>query len=232
MIRKSVCPSLMVLSVFFVALCSTGCRRHKTVNLESGAAVRVINAVSGSEDLTLSVNDRDAWRGSRFRSTSGYKATEPGNYSLSMATSAAQAGAASNVSVTLERGAVYTVLAIDPRHDGDPVRTMIWREDREQVPSDRARVLFVHAGPDLGPLEFLVNNIVAGEGTRFAHKSEPMLLNPGTYAFKAINAGSDDVRPVVGPTSFRLEGGRSYTVIAMGRRSTNTVSLEAYSDNL
>ena len=233
MIRKSACLSLTVLSCLTLVMCSAGCRRHRSVDLTDGAAVRVINAVSGSDDLTLSVNNHDAWRGSRYRSASGYKATEPGTYSISMATNATQAGMTSNVSLTLEKGAVYTVIAIDPRHDGDPMRTLIWKEDRDTpVPSDRARVLFVHAGPDLGPLEFLVNNIVAGDATRFAHRGEPMLLPPGTYALKVINADADDVRPVIGPVDIRFEGGQSYTVIAMGRKSTNTLSLEAYSDRL
>ncbi|BDI31775.1 hypothetical protein CCAX7_38260 [Capsulimonas corticalis] len=223
--------SLTALSALVLMVSSAGCRRHRSVNLEDGAAVRIINAVSGSEELTLSVNDRDAWHGNRFRSTSGYRGTEPGNYSISMATNAAQAGTSSSVPIRLEKGGVYTVVAVDPKHDGDPLRTLIWKEDRgTPVPQDQARVLFVHAGPDLGPLAFLVNNIVAADATRFAHKSDPMLLNAGTYSFKVIAAESDDVRPVIGPVDVRLEGGRSYTIIAMGRKSTNSLALEAYSD--
>ena len=79
-------------------------------------------------------------------------------------------------------------------------------------------------------MDVLFNNIVGLEQIPFASRSDPLLLDPGTYDLK-VNESGGYVTPLIGPVSLRLEAGHSYTLVAMGQRHASTLALEAYPDD-
>lgn len=98
----------------------------------------------------------------------------------------------------------------------------------ERVPDGKVRLRFINAVPGLGAMDVLFNNIVGLDDVAFGHRSDALLLDDGNYDIKVNTAG--DVVSVIGPISLRLEPGRAYTLVAMGRPSARGLTLEAYPD--
>jgi hypothetical protein len=77
-----------------------------------------------------------------------------------------------------------------------------------------ARVRAVHASPDAPAVDILVNDNAAFTNAPFKGITEYASLEEGTYNVKVVPTGATD--PVVIEADLALEGGKDYTVVALG----------------
>ena len=188
------------------------------------AQVRLINAVPDSGDLSVAVDGHSVWKHSPYRNNTGYQKIRRGRYQVEVAA----AGPAASKAIEFEKDKDYTVIALGVARTTPPAFRVFADDKGDRVPDGKARLHFINAAPGLGRADVLFNNIVGLERVAFGHRSEALLLDTGTYDIKINLTG--DVMSVIGPVSLRLESGRAYTLVTMGRRSAHGLTLEAYPD--
>ena len=206
----------------------SGCRL--TPRSEEGAAqVRLINAVPDAGGLNVSVDGQRVWKRSLFRSNTGYQSIVAGTYPVQM--DAASSGAIRLLHpLAFEKGHDYTVLALGQmRGGGRPAEVEVLEDEppgRDEPGKTTLRL--VNAAQGLEPVDLVVNNIVGLKAVAYGKRSPALTLDGGRYDLKIVPADTPD--SLIGPITLRLEPGRTYTLVAMGRVSDQTLSLEAYPD--
>jgi hypothetical protein len=187
------------------------------------AQVRLINAVPDPGDLSVAVDGHSVWKHSPYRNNTGYQKIHEGRYNVQVAAG----GPAASKPIAFEKGEHYTVVALDEGH-GTPPGFRVFTEPRDEtpVPDGKARLRFINAAPEQERMDVLFNNIVGLQHVAYGHRSDPLLLDTGTYDIKVNTSG--DVDSLIGPVTLRLAPGRAYTLVAMGTQSALT--LEAYPD--
>ncbi len=210
------------------ALFISGCRL--TPRSEGGAAqVRLINAVPDAGGLNISVDGQRVWKRSLFRSSTGYQSVSSGTYPVRM--DSASFGATLLVRpLSFEKGHDYTVLALGQVRSGGRPAEMEVLEDEPPGRGEpgKTTLRLVNAALGLEPVDLVVNNIVGLKAVAYGKRSPTLTLDGGHYDLKIVPADTPDA--LVGPITLRLEPGRTYTLVAMGRVSDQTLSLEAYPD--
>ena len=208
------------------ALFVSGCRLSP--RSEGGEAlVRLINAVPDSGGLNVSVDGQRVWKRSLFRSNTGYQGIAAGTYPVRM--DSASFGTTLLVRpLAFEKGHGYTVLALGQmRNGGRPVEAQVLEDEAPgRVEPGKTTLRLVNAALGLAPVDLVVNNIVGLKDVAYGKRSAALMLDGGPYDLKIV--GADTPEALVGPVTLRLEPGRAYTLVAMGRASDGTLSLEAY----
>lgn len=210
------------------ALLGAGCRTGS----QSGggtAQVRLINAVPDAGGLNVSVDGRRVWTRAVFRSNTGYQGVRAGTYPVRL--DSASFGATLLVRpLSFEKGHEYTVLALGQmRNGGRPAEAQVIEDEPPgRVEPGKTTLRLVNAALGLEPVDLVVSNIVGLQNVAYGKRSPALTLDGGSYDLKIVPAETPDA--LVGPITLRLEPGRAYTLVAMGRASDGTLSLEAYPD--
>ena len=210
------------------ALVVTGCRL--TPRSEEGAAqVRLINAVPDAGGLNVSVDGQRVWKRSLFRSNTGYQSIAAGTYPVRI--DSASFGTTLLVRpLAFEKGHGYTVLALGQmRNGGRPAEMQVLEDEPPgRAEPGKTSVRLVNAALGLEPVDLVLNNIVGLKAVAYGKRSSALTLDSGPYDLKIVPADTPDT--LIGPITLRLEPGRTYTLVAMGRASDQTLTLEAYPD--
>jgi hypothetical protein len=227
---RRVCCGILLLPL--CAALVAGCRSHGPDRPEDGALVRLINAVPDVDELTVAVDGQRVWKHSLYRENTGYQVVPEGTYEVSVGARGPEDLVMAHRPLQFQRGSAYTIIALGSlRGDASGGGVRIFLDDRDpSPPGDKVRVRFINAAPGFGAVDVLFNNIVGLQQVPFANRSDPLLLDPGAYDLK-VNESGGYVTPLIGPVSLHLEGGHSYTLVAMGQRHASTLALEAYPDN-
>lgn len=222
---KAIRNQLACLAV--IALLLTGCRRHHADPM-TVAHVRVIDAVPGPARLNFALNGHAWQKRVDFAADSGYANVDPGNYTLWVNEDGLPDSAA-DISGAMDAGSAYTILALPHGADGMAVRLKAVRERWElDNPKNRATVRFIAAAPEYSRLSLALDNIIAIDAQRYSTESTSLSLAPGNYALKLWTG--DDGTALLGPTPIHVDAGRAYTLVAMGRRSDGTLTVQLYED--
>ena len=210
------------------ALFVSGCRL--TPRSEGGASqVRFINAVPDAGGLNVSVDGQRVWKRSVFRSNTGYQSIAAGTYPVRV--DSASFGTTLLVRpLAFEKGHGYTVLALGQMRNGEHPADMQVLEDEPpgRAEPGKTTLRLVNAGLGLEPVDLVVNNIVGLKAIAYGKRSPALTLDGGSYDLKVVPADTPDT--LIGPITLRLEPGRTYTLVAMGRASDQTLTLESYPD--
>jgi hypothetical protein len=218
--------SLLWIGAVCLPLCVSGCR-YGSHSDENDAHVRLINAVPETRGLNVFVDGKKAWKGSQFRSSTGYEGISAGTYPVRLAAVDSDATLLTR-SLSFEKGHVYTVLALAQKGKR-PAEVQIFEEEPiTQGKSEKARVRFVNAAEGLPPVDLVVNNIVGLQSVGYGKHSPALSLDGGRYDWKLVAADTPDT--LLGPVSLRLEPGHAYTLVAMGNAAGQTLTLEIYPD--
>ena len=227
-VRKPFGLSGLLLIGALSALFVSGCR-HSSRSGEDAAQVRLINAVPDAGGLNVSVDGQRVWKRSLFRSNTGYQDVAAGTYPVRM--DAASSGTTLLVRpLSFEKGHEYTVLALGQMWGGGRPAQIEVLEDEppSRAEPGKATVRLVNAASGLEPVDLVVNNIVGLKAVAYGKRSPALTLDGGSYDLKIVPADTPDA--LVGPITLRIEPGRTYTLVTMGRVSNQTLSLEAYPD--
>lgn len=209
------------------ALVMSGCRLNP--RSDGGEAhVRLINAVPDAGALNVSVDGQRVWKQSPFRSNTGYQSISSGTYPVRIESAAF--GATLLVrTLSFERGHSYTVFAIGQMRGGRPADMEVLEDDPPgQDEAGKTTLRLVNAAPGLEPVDLAINNIVGLKAVPYGKRSRAITLDGGSYDLKIALADTPDA--LAGPITLRLQPGRTYTLVAMGRPDDQTLSLEAYPD--
>ncbi len=208
------------------ALLVPGCRNSGG---NEDVKVRLINAVPEPGGLNVSVDGQRVWKRSQFRSSTGYQTISSGTYPLRV--DAADLGATLLVQpLTFGKDREYTVLALGQIHGGGKPAEVRVLEDvpADQPAAGKVSVRLVNAALDVGAIDLVVNNIDAIPAVGYGRRSEALTLDAGPYDLKIAATTAPDT--LTDPVHLVLEPGRTYTLIAMGRADSPSLSLEAYPD--
>lgn len=226
---KSFGPLGLLLFGVVGAMVLPGCRLNPRSETDA-SHVRLINAVPDAGALTVSVDGQRAWKGSLFRSSTGYEDIAPGDYTVRVEAGSQGGMLLTNRPMSFAEGHAYTVLALGMTRDaGTPAQVQVLMDDPPAgVNGEKAGLRLIHAAPGMGPIDLVVNNIVGLESLGYGKRSGVLLLDSGTYDLKVALAGTPDA--LAGPIHLRLDGGHTYTLVTMGQVANQTLSLEAFPD--
>ena len=213
------------------AACVLGVSGCRTGSHPDGAAayVRLINAVPDAGGLDVSVDGKRVWKRALYRSSSGYRAVSSGTYPVDI--DAAGLGT-TLLSETLSFGKNrdYTVLALGQAAGGGRAAEIrvLAEEPSRDLPPGKSGLRLVNAALGAPPIDLVVNNIVGLKSVAFGRRSEALVLDGGHYDLQIAPTGRPS--PLLGPVSFNLQAGHSYTLVAMGQASDQSLSLEFFPD--
>lgn len=211
------------------ALAVTGCRnRSENAGVAGAAFVRLINAVPDAGGLDVSVDGRRVWKRSEFKSSTGYQAVASGTYPVKMDANGLGTTLLTQ-SLAFEKGRSYTLLALGQADGRTPAQAQVLTDEKpEQLGAGKASVRLINASPGAPPVDLVVNTIVGVKSIGYGRRSDPVALAGGAYDLQLAAAGTEEI--LAGPVHLTLIPGKSYTLIAMGRAGSQSLSLEAYPD--
>lgn len=217
--------SLLLLGVGLLAVngCRTGGRR-------ADAWVRLINAAPDAENLSVAVDGQRVWRHSEYRSNTGYGGVGAGTYQVDITAEQDGQRLTGRNYVQCRKGMAYTFVAFSrATNTAEAPGVRIFSDPREiAVPPGKIRLRLINGTSGLGSVDLLFNNIVGLPNVAFGARSEPILLDTGSYDMKLFAAGGGGT--LSAPVRVRFQSGRSYTLVAMGNRASG-LSLIAYPDD-
>ena len=211
-----------------MGLSLAGCRYG--AHTDGGAAyVRLINAVPDAGGLDVSVDGKRVWKRSAFRSSTGYQAVSSGTYPVEV-DAAGPGTTLLTEPLSFEKQRDYTLLALGQvGRNGVPARVQVLPEEKTpDLEEGKASLRLINAAPGTPALDLVVNMIVGVKAVAYGRRSAPLILSGGRYDLQL--AAADTPNMLVGPVNLNLVPGKSYTLVAMGRASDQSLSLEVYPD--
>jgi hypothetical protein len=181
----------------------------------SDSRVRVIHASPDAPDVDIYVNDEETLTNVPYKAVSDYLTVPAGSYNFKVF--AAGANPASDEPVidadaSLAAGKDYSVAAVGLLADIAPA---VFEDNNAAPAAGKAHVRVIHASPDAPAVDIAVaDGPVVFSNLAFPDADGPTPVDAGTYDLEVLAAGTDTVALALDGVA--LQGGRIYTVIAMG----------------
>lgn len=185
---------------------------------EGQARVRVIHASPDAPPVDVLVNGAPALTGIAFGEATAYAAVPAGEYDVKVVPAR---GSASQAVIDADLNLIYykdyTVIAIDNLAEITP---LVLEDSNGTVDPQRARVRFVHASPDAPAVDVAVAGgpILFGD-VAFGEVGDYVTVPAGRVDLEVRVAGTKTV--ALSLDGVNLEGGRVYTVVAIGQLAGN-----------
>lgn len=209
------------------ALLASGCR---TGSQDDGAAsVRLINAVPDAGGLDVSVDGKWVWSREPFRSSTGFKNISAGTYPVRIDADGPGTTLLTK-SLVFDKKQSYTLLALgQAERGGAPARVQVLPEEAKALlPPGKAALRLINAAPGTVAADLVVNTIVGLKSVGYGRRSAPLLLASGHYTVQLAVPGTAQM--LTDAIRLDLAPGQSYTLIAMGQASNQSLRLEVYPD--
>jgi len=200
----------------------SGCQKDDN-GIYQVSAVRALNAVPGSEQLDLGLDESwlnyDLQTGEverfAYRDTLPYKQAWPGVRSVRVfeGGNITNNGLLAKGSVQFVAGKFYSLYVVG--HGGD-VELMLTEDDLSEPKAGKAKIRFINLSPDAPTLDFGIDGAEAfiADDMAFKEVKSFSAVDGGeTYTFNIIEHSNGDV---VHSFEFRPESGRIYTVWVRG----------------
>lgn len=210
------------------ALLVSGCRVGP--HDDSGAAsVRLINAVPDAGGLDVSVDGKRVWSREQFRGSTGFRNIAAGTYPVQIDADGLGTTLLTK-SLALGKKQRYTLLALgQATRGGAPARVQVLPEGaKTALPPGKAALRLINAAPGTVSADLVVNTIVGLKSVGYGRRSTPLLLSGGQYTVQLAVPGTAEM--LTGAVRLDLAPGQTYTLIAMGQVSNQSLRLEVYPD--
>lgn len=206
----------------------TGCRQQS-----HDAAVRLINAAPGSQNVSAAIDGQVVWKHSKFGSNTGYRGIKAGSYKIDINADPADSGIVKHSDLECVKGKAYTVVNFGKTaglHGSSNLRIFVGAL-KAPIPRDKARIQFINATRGVGRVDVLFDSIVGFANVPVGSRSAPTMLNSGAYHVQLNKA--NQLQTFSGPLVLHFLPGRSYTLVAMGAygAAQNGLSLKSFSDS-
>jgi len=213
---------LLIVWVGAAALLGAGCRKHGASPGES--LVRLIDADSDAQEVAVSVDGKQTWKGAKFGSGTGFAGVPPGDYQVQAVSDEGYSGLDY---ITCRPNVAYTVLILGGGPSAPPRMRIFADPPISSDEPNRVRLRFIDAAEGLEAADMLLNNVVAFAGEPYGSRSDELQVDAGDYDIKVNAAGR--VQSLIGPIPLRCQPGRAYTIVASGPRTN--VSVNVYDDS-
>ena len=218
--RLAVALSVLV-TTLFIAGC--GGDDHDVV---VDAHLRVVHASPDAPNVDVLLDNTVVLSNVPYPTASGYLAVAPGTHNIKV-NAAGTTTTVINASPSLTPGTAYTVLAVGFLSS---IQALVAVDDTTRPPSGSAKLRVIHAAPDAGNVDVLVNNSVVLSNVPFEAISSYLVVPAGTYDIK-VNAAGTSTTAI--ETSATLASGDIYSAVAIGSvktAATNPLALELLTD--
>jgi len=171
------------------------------------AEVRFLQAVPGVGEATLSAGGKEVGPAG-FAEVTDLVAVPAGETDLLLT---AAGGVDAEGSQTLEPGAAYTVIAMAK---GDGAELVTFAD--ETATSGVARLRMIHAAPELGEPDFLVDGKVIARTASYRDATPYRTLDPGSYEVEVTDP--DSGQPILPAKTLSMAAGTSTSAVIVGSR--------------
>jgi rhodanese-related sulfurtransferase len=191
----------------------TSCDDNDSTGPDGSALVRVIHTSYDAPAVDVWVEGDVAIEDLAYGMSSGYAEIDDGMNEIMVVPAGSNEPVVIDVELDLIDMADYTVLAVGPLAEIEPIFAL---DERAPV-SNMAKVRFIHAAPDAPAVDIKYDVGKATpifENKAFKSISDYVEVPGAAYSFLVTPAGSDDV--VVSFEPVMVENGNVYTVVAHG----------------
>jgi len=132
-----------------------------------------------------------------------------------------------DVKPNLSSGAAYTAIAANFVAN---IQALLATDETSAAPAGQARVRVIHAAPDAGPVDIVVNGQVVLSNVPFGTISSYLTLPAGTYNVQ-VNAAGTSTTAI--QASLTVSSGTNYSAVAIGSvktSPTNPLTIKVLTD--
>ncbi|RYY35152.1 MAG: DUF4397 domain-containing protein [Sphingobacteriaceae bacterium] len=214
---------LSLTAILFTTVAFTSCSKDDDEDVDAMARVKVVNAVNGSSNVNLYLDDVSL-DGSAvaYGESSGYLATKEGDRNVKFKTGNE---VKTDFDVTLKAGKYYTLYYTGTTNSSS---NFVTEDDMTPPPSGKARVRFVHASSAASNIDVAVLNATSKLVTDLSYKA--------ASAYETVDANTSFVLTATGSASAGLtmpteiQAGKIYTIYISGS-SNATLSYHVIAQN-
>jgi hypothetical protein len=190
------------------------------------ALVRVVHAIPGAASVDVFADDTRAFDGLAFKAVTPYREIDGQRYTFRLrAAGQAQGEPLASNTEGLDDGDYYTVFAVPG--DDDKAMLRVVQDDHSRPGDGKARVRVVHASRDVGEVDLYAvgRDDALFDGIDFQSVTDYDEVDAFTGALQLRHEDGDNV--VLDVPNVRLDAGKSYTIVVVGRVKT-APRLEAF----
>lgn len=190
------------------------------------ALVRVVHAIPGGGNVDVFADDTRAFDGVAFKAVTPYRELDGQRYTFRLrAAGQAQGDPLASNTEGLDDGDYYTVFAVPG--DDDRAMLRVVQDDHSRPGEGKARVRVVHASRDVGEVDLYAvgRDDALFDGIDFQSVTDYDEVDAFTGSLQLKH--EDDANVVLDVPNVRLEAGKSYTIVVVGRVKT-APRLEAF----
>lgn len=190
------------------------------------ALVRVVHAIPGGGNVDVFADDTRAFDGLAFKAVTPYRELDGQRYTFRLrAAGQAQGDPLASNTEGLDDGDYYTVFAVPG--DDDRAMLRVVQDDHSRPGEGKARVRVVHASRDVGEVDLYAvgRDDALFDGIDFQSVTDYDEVDGLTGSLQLKH--EDDANVVLDVPNVRLEAGKSYTIVVVGRVKT-APRLEAF----
>ena len=183
------------------------------------ALIRVVHAIPSGSTVDVFAGDNKVFDSLAYKAVTAYREIEGQRYTFHLRPAGMDQAAplASNVE-GLDNGSHYTVFAVPG--DGEVASLRVVTDTHSLPSTGKARVRVVHASNDAGELDVYAvgRTNVLFDGVDFQSVTEYAEMDPLSGSLELRPEGESNV--MLSIPDVRLEPGKTYTIVVMGRVRT------------
>jgi hypothetical protein len=223
--RDSVCRK--VAALFFVGwmVVLSGCGGDSTP-VVFNASLRVAHASPDAPNVDVLVDNKVVLSNVPYPTVSSYLTVTAATHEIKV-NAAGTSTTVIDVSPTFTDGGAYTVFAVGFLAEIQP---LLATDDQTAPAAGNSKLRVIHAAPDAGNVDILVNDKVVLTNVAFKAISAYLTVPAGTYDIK-VNATGTSTTAI--ETSATVASGGIYTAVAIGSvktAATNPLAVEILKD--
>lgn len=190
------------------------------------ALLRVVHAIPGGGNVDVFADDTRAFDGLAFKAVTPYRELDGQRYTFRLrAAGQAQGDPLASNTEGLDDGDYYTAFAVPG--DDDRAMLRVVQDDHSRPGEGKARVRVVHASRDVGEVDLYAvgRDDALFDGIDFQSVTDYDEVDAFTGSLQLKH--EDDANVVLDVPNVRLDAGKSYTIVVVGRVKT-APRLEAF----
>jgi hypothetical protein len=190
--------------------------------------LRILHASPDAPNVDVYVDNNLALANVPYPTASNYLTIEAGPHNIKV-NAAGTSTTVINVTPSLARNGYFTAIAANFVAS---IQALLATDEYSAPPAGQARLRVIHAAPDAGPVDILVNNQVVLSNVPFAAISNYLTVPAGTYDVK-VNATGTSVTAI--EATVVAAAGTNYSAVAIGSlktAATNPLTLKVLVDGM
>ncbi|WP_322029467.1 DUF4397 domain-containing protein [Paraburkholderia sp. J76] len=211
-----------LLATILLASCGGGGDDDNT----PGARLRVLHASPDAPAVDVYVDGTKVLSDVTYPTVSSYLNVRAGSHVIKV-NAAGTSTTVINVNPSLAAGGAYTAIAANFLAN---IQALLATDETTAPPAGQARVRVIHAAPDAGPVDVLVNGQAVLTNVPFGAISNYLTLPAGTYDVK-VNAAGTSTTAI--EATLTVAAGTNYSAVAIGSiktAQTNPLAIKVLTD--